>query len=98
MLVCDRGHCSGGWGGTSFSSPIWAGFNALMNQYATQKGKPTVGFLNPAIYPLYKGNKEMFHDVVGNSSGLYPAVKGYDLVGGLGSPHGQKTIRAIVGR
>ncbi|HWA88674.1 MAG TPA: S53 family peptidase [Rhizomicrobium sp.] len=97
MYVCDRGHCSGGWGGTSFSSPIWAGFNALMNQYAGQKGKPTVGFLNPAIYELYKGNKKMFHDVVGGKSGIYPAVKGYDLVGGLGSPNGLKTIKAIVG-
>ncbi len=98
MYVCDRGHCSGGWGGTSFSSPIWAGFNALMNQYAAQNSKPTVGFLNPTIYSLYKGNKKMFHDVVGNKSGIYPAVKGYDLVGGLGSPNGLKTIKAIVGK
>jgi subtilase family serine protease len=98
MMTCQRGHCSGGWGGTSFSSPIWAGFNALINQFAAQKGKSTVGFLNPTIYALYKGNKKMFHDVVGNMSGIYPAVKGYDLVGGLGSPNGQKTIKAIVGK
>ncbi len=98
MLTCERGHCSGGWGGTSFSSPIWAGFNALMNQYAAQKGLGTVGFLNPTVYGLYKGNKSMFHDVIGNKSGIYPAVKGYDLVGGLGSPNGKKTIKAIVGQ
>lgn len=98
MYVCSRGRCSGGWAGTSFSSPIWAGFNALINQYAAQKGKPTVGFLNPTIYGLYKGNKAMFHDVVGNKSGKFPAVKGYDLVGGLGSPNGLKTIKAIVGQ
>jgi subtilase family serine protease len=98
MMTCERGHCSGGWGGTSFSSPMWAGFNALTNQYAVSKGKPTVGFLNPTIYPLYDGNKKMFHDVVGNKSGIYPAVKGYDLLGGLGSPNGLKTIKAIVGR
>jgi hypothetical protein len=57
-----------------------------------------VGFLNPTVYGLYKGNKRAFHDVVGNSSGIYPAVKGYDLVGGLGSPNGKKTMKAIVGQ
>ncbi|HTT98363.1 MAG TPA: S53 family peptidase [Rhizomicrobium sp.] len=98
MMICDRGKCAGGWGGTSFSSPIWAGFNALMNQYALKKGKPTVGFLNPTVYALAKGDKKMLHDVIGNKSGVYPAVKGYDLVGGLGSPNGMKTIRAIVGK
>jgi subtilase family serine protease len=97
MMICDKGKCAGGWGGTSFSSPIWAGFNALMNQYALQKGKPTVGFLNPTVYGLSKGNKKMLHDVIGNKSGIFPAVKGYDLVGGLGSPNGLKTIKAIVG-
>jgi kumamolisin len=97
-MVCDQGSCGGGTGGTSFSSPMWAGFNALMNQYALQKGKPLVGFLNPTIYALYKGDKKMFHDVVGNKSGTFPAVKGYDLVGGLGSPNGTKTIKAIVGK
>ena len=40
----------------------------------------------------------MFHDVVGHLSGIYPAVKNYDLVGGLGSPNGLKTIKAIVGK
>jgi subtilase family serine protease len=98
FFICDRGHCGGGWGGTSFSSPIWAGFNALMNQYAAGKGKPAVGFLNPIAYGAYSGNKTMMHDVIGNRSGKYPAIKGYDLVGGLGSPNGQKTIDAIVGK
>jgi len=98
MYVCSRGHCSGGWAGTSFSSPIWAGFNALINQRAIKKGKPTVGFLNPTIYGLAKDNKRMFHDVIGNKSGKFPAVKGYDLVGGLGSPRGAKTINIVVGK
>jgi len=77
---------------------MWAGFTALMNQYAAQKGKPTVGFLNPTLYGLYAGNTKILHDVVGNSSGQFPAVKGYDLVGGLGSPAGNKTIKAVVGK
>ncbi len=99
MMICDLGSCQGGWGGTSFSSPMWAGFAALMNQHATQKGKPTVGFLNPTAYGIAKSNKKILHDIVGNkSSKFYPAVKGYDLVGGLGSPNSNKTIRAIVGK
>lgn len=98
MITCERGSCGGGWGGTSFSSPIWAGFTALMNEYAITKGKSTVGFLNPIVYPLYGSNKKVFHDVIGNKSGIYPAVKGYDLVGGVGSPVGLKTIKAIVGK
>jgi subtilase family serine protease len=97
MMLCDQGKCAGGWGGTSFSSPIWAGFTALMNQYALSKGKSTVGFLNPTVYGLSSGNKKLLRDIVGNKSGSFPAVKGYDLVGGLGSPNGQKTIKAIVG-
>jgi subtilase family serine protease len=42
----------GASGGTSFSSPIWAGFIALANQRAALMGNPSVGFLNPAIYDL----------------------------------------------
>jgi kumamolisin len=97
MMICDRGSCQGGWGGTSFSSPIWAGFAALMNQYAAQQGKPTVGFLNPTLYTLMQTSPKLLHDIIGNNSGLYPAVKGYDLVGGLGSPKGLTTIKAVVG-
>jgi subtilase family serine protease len=98
MYVCSQGHCSGGWAGTSFASPIWAGFNALVNQQALKKGKPTVGFLNPTLYGMAKGDRKLLHDVIGNKSGKFPAVKGYDLVGGLGSPNGAKTINALVGK
>lgn len=96
MYVCHNSHCSGGWAGTSFSSPMWAGFVALANQQAAKKHKPTVGFLNPTLYAQLKGDKTILHDVVGNSSGIYPAVKGYDLVGGLGSPNGAATINALL--
>src|SRR5471030_938751 len=32
--------------------PLWAAFISLINQQATQLGKPPVGFLNPALYSL----------------------------------------------
>ena len=98
MMVCAQGSCGGGVGGTSFSSPMWAGFAALANQQAVSQGKSEIGFINPILYPAYKGNPKMTHDVVGNSSGIYPAVKGYDLVGGLGSPNGKKTIDVLIGK
>jgi hypothetical protein len=38
----------GGWGGTSFGSPIWAGIQALVNQYTgSVQGNP-----NPVLYKL----------------------------------------------
>jgi subtilase family serine protease len=98
MIICARGKCKGGWGGTSFSSPMWAGFAALANEQALKDGKSTIGFINPVFYPAYAGNPKMTHDVIGGASGKYPAVTGYDLVGGLGSPNGKKTIAVLIGK
>jgi len=98
MIICAKGKCRGGWGGTSFSSPMWAGFAALANQQAVSEGKSTIGFINPVLYPAYATDAKMTHDIVGGKSGKYPAVKGYDLVGGLGSPNGTKTIDALIGK
>ncbi len=39
-------------GGTSCAAPLWAAFVALANQQALAKGRPTLGFINPAIYAL----------------------------------------------
>ncbi|HLY04384.1 MAG TPA: S53 family serine peptidase [Rhizomicrobium sp.] len=97
MMICAKGRCEGGWGGTSFASPIWAGFAALANEQAVREGKSTVGFINPILYPAYATNPKILHDVAHHASGKYPAVKGYDLLGGLGSPRGTNTIRILVG-
>ncbi len=97
MMIYAHGKFQGGYGGTSFASPTWAGFAALANQYATSKGKSTIGFVNPILYPAYAGNPAMTHDIIGHKSGKYPAVQGYDLLGGLGSPNGMNTIKILVG-
>ena len=94
---CYNGICEGGWGGTSFASPIWAGMIALVNQANEEDGKPPVGFLNPTIYAL-RGTghyHDEFHDIVGGTSGLYTAVKSYDLVTGMGSPFGAGLVRLL---
>ena len=90
-FYCSNGSCGTGLGGTSLSAPTWAGFIALVNERNVSEGKPTVGFLNPTIYsapvPDY-----YFNDItVGDNynlynPSLYPAVYGYDLVTGWGTP------------
>ncbi|WP_080970826.1 S53 family peptidase [Burkholderia cepacia] len=95
FYVCanQSGCTANEYGGTSFAAPMWAGFAALANQQAAALGQAPVGYFNPAIYtqneingaltPAYTAN---FHDIASGTSGSYPAVKGYDLVTGWGSP------------
>jgi len=89
--ICFNGSCAGGWGGTSFGAPRWAGAVALINEQRATNGKSLVGFFNPAIY-AYGLNPEyssFFHDITTGSNGKYSAEVGYDLVTGWGSPNGQ---------
>ncbi len=86
-------HTSGAFGGTSCAAPLWAGFMALVNQTNIAKSQPPAGFINPFVYSLGKAKTTgAFHDVTsGNntndfSDGLWPAVAGYDLCTGWGSP------------
>ncbi len=41
-----------GIGGTSASSPIFAGMLSLLNDYQRQRNKPKLGFVNPLIYDM----------------------------------------------
>jgi subtilase family serine protease len=96
--ICADGGCFTGVGGTSFASPMWTGFLALANEQAADNGKPAVGFINPAIYEMSaqkKTYKKIFHDVTSGRSGVNTAVKGFDLVTGLGSEDGQAIIDAL---
>ncbi|BDI28032.1 hypothetical protein CCAX7_000830 [Capsulimonas corticalis] len=89
---------SGGVLGTSAASPLWAGFMALVNQQAAQHGLGTAGFINPAVYALGKGANysTYFSDITTGNNGK-PAVAGYDLVTGWGSPKGQPLIDSLAG-
>jgi autotransporter-associated beta strand protein len=102
VLYNDGG--SGGFGGTSCATPLWAGFLALVNQQAAANGLPSVGFLNPTLYALGKGTNyaATFHDITtGNndwseSPNQYNAAPGYDLCTGWGTPTGSNLINALV--
>jgi subtilase family serine protease len=92
-----------GWWGTSFAAPLWAGYTALANQQAVANGRPAVGFFNPALYALGQSvdYTNSLHDItLGNnaansSAGLFPAVPGYDLGTGWGSPKDSHLIQAL---
>jgi subtilase family serine protease len=87
---CFNGACQGGWGGTSFASPIWAGMVALINEKLAAEGKPPVGFLNRPLYAFAGTSRyhQVLHDENTGASGIYSANRSYDLVTGLGSPLG----------
>jgi hypothetical protein len=100
--------CGGGWAGTSFAAPRWAGFVALVNQQAVEADTAPsggVGFLNPAIYSIGEGPSydSDFHDITSGNNDTdnqpvwYSAVTGYDLVTGWGSANGQNLIDALAG-
>ncbi|MGA9566142.1 MAG: protease pro-enzyme activation domain-containing protein [Candidatus Korobacteraceae bacterium] len=114
-LICSQGSCSCGFrdsctvtnstgsfdavGGTSASTPSFAGIVALINQ----KAGVSQGNVNPTLYSMATTTPSAFHDItVGNNivpctfQGIdcprrlpyqfgYTAGPGYDLASGLGS-------------
>ncbi len=88
-------------GGTSCAAPLWAGFMALINQQAQTYHQPAVGFFNPVVYGVGEGAHYAgaFNDITVGNNGTpthFPAVAGYDLATGWGTPKGQPLIDAIV--
>ena len=81
-------------------------FAALVNQQAAANGRPSVGFINPAIYAIGQGSgyTPAFHDITtgNNTNSASPtnffAVPGYDLCTGWGSPAGSNLINALTTR
>jgi subtilase family serine protease len=95
--------CSPGWyvvGGTSSSSPQWAGLIAIADQMAGHD----LGYINPALYQI-ANNASMyasdFHDVtVGcnqtTSIPGYCASQGWDAVTGLGTPDAANLLPDLI--
>ncbi|HEX7618146.1 MAG TPA: protease pro-enzyme activation domain-containing protein, partial [Verrucomicrobiae bacterium] len=103
-VVHDNGVSSGYVSGTSIAAPLWAALVALANQLAASNGRPSVGFINPAIYAIGESANYTsdFHDInTGNnfwssSPANFPAVPGFDLCTGWGTPAGQSLINNLV--
>jgi hypothetical protein len=88
-----------GWqavGGTSASAPQTAALVALANEQRALAGKaPIGGALNNAIYSIAQNDYAAnFNDIVSGSNG-YPALVGYDLVTGWGTPHGTTLAQSL---
>lgn len=81
-----------GVGGTSASSPTFAGLVSLLNEARLTAGKPAMGFLNPFLYK----NPDAFFDVVKGSNKVgrggeplpygWNCSAGWDPATGLGTP------------
>jgi kumamolisin len=88
--VCaDQTTCTANeYGGTSFATPMWAGYLALANQQAASNSE-SIGYINPTLYPAAEGSSygTYLHDITSGSCGKYSAATGYDLCTGWGSPN-----------
>jgi subtilase family serine protease len=104
-LICPSGNpCSAGWyvvGGTSASSPQWAGLVAIADQIAGHG----LGEISPTLYALADGPNygADFYDVTtGNNQTVasipgYPASTGWDPITGLGTPNAANLVPALAG-
>jgi kumamolisin len=107
VYSCDDGYCpnpndpSGIFvsGGTSLSSPIWAGVTADVNSLLAAQKAPLAGFIDPALYSLAGKPQEFaqFHDIVKGTNGVYKTAVGWDPVTGLGSPDAYNLARDWLG-
>jgi subtilase family serine protease len=93
-------------GGTSASSPSFAGVVSLLNKVSKQKSGKPLGFLNPLLYKMAAADSSTFGDITkgdnicteqGCSSGCkgYKAAAGWDPVTGLGTPRPQSMIAYV---
>jgi hypothetical protein len=73
-------------GGTSASSPVFAGIVTLLNQYVVAKGiqsAPGLGNINPTLYSIAANDQTAFHQVTTSDNLVYCQP---------GTPAGQPTV------
>merc|ERR1719326_1570534 len=86
-------------GGTSASTPTFAGFVSLLNEARMKGGKPAMGYLNPFLYQ----NQDAFRDITIGTDMIdrssdplaygFACAPGWDPVTGLGTPNFEKLLR-----
>jgi tripeptidyl-peptidase-1 len=91
-----------GVGGTSASTPAFAAMVSLLNEARAQKGKASMGLLNPFLYQ----NADCFRDVTQGTNAIgrggeqlkygFAAQQGWDPATGLGSPDFTKVLAAAL--
>ena len=88
-------------GGTSLSTPMWAGLIAIANQGRAANGLPALTGSTqtlPLLYSLPSSDFNNITSVEGGSTDLngFAAQTGYDLVTGLGSPQANSLVGDLV--
>jgi subtilase family serine protease len=75
-------------GGTSLSTPCWAGLIAIADQLrvAAYPGLDTLDGATDTLPGLYSLAQSDFYDITSGTNGMYYAGPGYDMVTGLGTP------------
>ena len=81
-------------GGTSVSTPIWAGIVAIANQGRALNGLSTLDGPSQTLPAIYALPSSAFHDVTSGTNG-YAARAGYDMVTGRGSPNGPALVAGL---
>lgn len=77
-LRCVIGGSVSPGGGTSLSTPLWAAFTVLMDQYLIGHGGRAAGDLNPMLYRVTAGAAlPAFHDVVLGGNAVDLVATGY---------------------
>jgi subtilase family serine protease len=82
-------YCEGSIGGTSLSSPLFAGVLALVNQARFQNHKGPVGFVNPALYHLGHGDDSSSAPIIDVKKPSSPTAV---LRGYLGNPNRLRVV------
>ncbi|HEY2636200.1 MAG TPA: hypothetical protein VGI54_02330, partial [Solirubrobacteraceae bacterium] len=96
-VYTDGAICDGCGGGTSLSSPLWAGMWARI-QSVSPAGAGGDGYANEALYRLGHDPTTAardFFDVTVGANGLYVAQPGWDYVSGFGAPKVAGLIKDI---
>jgi len=86
--------------GTSCAAPVFSGVISLVNDALLQKGKKSLGFLNPALYGFGASNPDVFIDITkgNNAQGCckgFNAAKGWDPITGWGGPNFPNLLAAF---
>ncbi len=109
-IICYAGDCPSGvmpngqtsgaiTGGTSASTPLFAGVVALLNQYLLKNGtitSPGLGNINPNLYLLASVTTGVFHDVTQGNNRVPCKIGSPDCIAGAGA-YGTEGYNAGVG-
>ena len=81
--------------GTSAAAPLWAALVARLNHALGAQS----GFLNSLLYRLAAHSREdgILRPIIHGENGVYHAGPGWNACTGLGSPLGDRILKALGG-